>query len=522
MGEPDPPDPGPADRSVDHRFLTRRGALALAGGGVAAAGLAGAGWLLARSDQTGEPSHRPTGRMIGPHDRRVRETERRRHPSGRVKELTLTANPGTVDLAGRTVDTWLYGGQLAGPVVRLGAGDRLRARLDNQLPEATTVHWHGLALRNDMDGVPGLTMEPVASGKSFDYDFTVPDPGTYWLHSHVEMQRDRGLYAPLIVDDPHELGDYDQDFTAILDDWADGVLGTPDAILHQLSTGTKGSMLKPAIDGASPWGPMLGDVAYPLHLVNGRPPADPATFRARPGQRIRLRLINAAADTVYRVALGGHRLTVTHADGWPITPVTVDTLLIGMGERYDVLVTAGDGAFPLVASAEGRNFRARTILRTGSGAATPDIGARPTELGRRLLSYRDLRPGRDTALPHRTPDRTARLLLSQDPTRHRWLINHKAAPHGHPVVAHPGERLRLEFVNSSAMAHPMHLHGHTFALTGEDSGGADVRKDTVVVLPGKTVAITVQADNPGQWLLHCHNAYHMAQGMSTVLSYQEN
>lgn len=123
-----------------------------------------------------------------------------------------------------------------------------------------------------------------------------------------------------------------------------------------------------------------GDVSYPCYLINGRIPAAPTTFSAKPGQRIRIRIINAGSDTAFRVALAGHRMTVTHTDGFPVVPTEVDAVLLGMGERYDVVVTAGDGVFPpLVASAEGKNAIARALLSTGAGSA-PDPAFRPPEL----------------------------------------------------------------------------------------------------------------------------------------------
>ncbi|BCJ33128.1 multicopper oxidase MmcO [Actinocatenispora thailandica] len=504
--EPDPDQP-------DRRTGPGRRAVLAGGVGVVGAALTGTWWWRSGRRQFGPDEPKPAG-TVGPHDTVVERTDQRRHWSGRTTSVTLTAQQGTLDLAGRQARTWLYDGGPMAAAVRVRAGDRLHARLVNRLEAATTVHWHGLRIRNDMDGVPDVTMPAVRPGDTFDYRFVVPDPGTYWLHSHVGVQRDRGLYAPLIVTDPHEPGDYDHDETIVLDDWTDGVGPTPDAILGELRAGHTGGTVRPVMAPSSPWGPMTSELTYPLHLANARPPEDPAVIRARPGQRLRLRLINASAATPYRVAFSGHRMTVTHADGWPVRPTTVDTLLIGMAERYDVLVTVGDGAFGLVAAAEGGKGVARAVVRTGAGT-TPPPTARPAELRRRLLCYPDLRPVAGTALPKRPVDRTVRLLLSQG-TSHpvTWLIDDHAWPHRKPVPVRQGERVRIDLVNASAMAHPIHLHGHTFALA--DTG---VRKDTVVVLPGKTTSILVQADNPGRWLLHCHNAYHMALGMTTELDY---
>ncbi|MEV0839495.1 multicopper oxidase family protein [Actinocatenispora sera] len=510
MPGPEAPEPaGDADRPTG----PVRRAVLVGGLGAVGAALTGTWWCLTGRQQFAADAPEPAG-TVGPHDTVVERTERHRHWSGRTSAITLTAQPGTLDLAGRQARTWLYGDGPMSAAVRIGAGDRLRARLVNRLDAATTVHWHGLRIRNDMDGVPGLTMPAVPAGGTFDYRFVVPDPGTYWLHSHVGVQRDRGLYAPLIVTDPHEPGDHDHDETVVLDDWTDGVGPTPDAILTELRSGRTGGPVRPVMAPSSPWGPMLSELTYPLHLANARPPEDPYVIRAKPGQRLRLRLINASAATPYRVAFAGHRMTVTHADGWPVRPTTVDTLLIGMAERYDVVVTVGDGAFGLVAAAEGGTGAARVVVRTGSGATSPP-GERPAELTRRLLRYADLHPAAGSALPTRPVDRTIRLLLSQGTSRRpTWLINDQAGPHGKPVTVRQGERVRIDLVNASAMAHPIHLHGHTFALA--DTG---LRKDTVVVLPGKTTSIRLQADNPGRWMLHCHNAYHMELGMMTELDY---
>lgn len=433
-----------------------------------------------------------------------------------------------LDLGGRQVSTWAY--DLAGPAspIRAAVGDELRVRLSNALPDPTTIHWHGLALRNDMDGVPDLTMAPVAPAAVFDYAFTLSHPGTYWFHPHVGVQLDTALHAPLIIDDPREATDYDEEAVLVLDDWTDGWSTAPAAILAAARRDGMGGMAGMAgmdgMDGMGgvsadkPLGTDTGDVRYPAHLVNGRAPADPWVIRSRPGRRIRLRLINAGSDTAYRFAVGGHRLTVTHTDGFPVEPTTVDTLVIGMGERYDVLITAGDGAFPVVAVPEGKDDPvAQAVLRTGGGMA-PDAGARPAELSRTMLGYESLRARADVRLGPAVPDRTLRMILTMADGGRRWLINGKTYAEHEPLRVSAGERVRLVLSNQSMMFHPMHVHGHTFALTGPD--GAGPRKDTVNVLPMQDVAVDLQADNPGQWLAHCHNAYHGELGMMTSLSYE--
>ncbi|NEB79910.1 multicopper oxidase family protein, partial [Streptomyces sp. SID14478] len=485
----------------------------------------------------------------------------RRRGSGPVRTVRVTAAAAPLDLGGRTVRSWSYGGDLPGKEVRVSAGDTLALTLANHLPQPTSLHWHGISLRNDMDGVPGLTQKSVAPGADFTYRFTVPHPGTYWFHPHSGTQQDRGLYAPLIVDDPKEPLSYDKEWVVVLDDWVDGVDGsTPDAVLAELrggmgdagsgahsghtmsgsgSHGTEpgGGMAAMGTEEtsspsapASPSGPsrMLmgarsellggdaGDVAYPSYLVNGRTPQAPSSFTARPGDRIRLRLINAGGDTAFRVALGGHEMTVTHTDGFPVRHAKTDALLLGMGERYDVLVTAGDGVFPLTALAEGKKASALAVLRTGAGAA-PAPGVRPKELDGRLLTADRLRADPSVALPARDPDRTIRLQLTGGMAAYDWAFDKKpyTAQQRHPVRA--GERVRLVFANSTSMWHPVHLHGHTFSLANVAGGP---RKDTAVVLPNGTLTVDFDADNPGLWMVHCHNVYHSEAGMMTVLGYR--
>jgi FtsP/CotA-like multicopper oxidase with cupredoxin domain len=410
----------------------------------------------------------------------------------------------------------------------------LRVDVDNQLPAATSVHWHGLALRNDMDGVPGMTQDPIAAGGAFRYEFTVPDPGTYFYHPHSGVQLDRGLYGVLVVDDPAEPGGYDQEWVVVLDDWVDGTGRTPDQVLADLQQAggdgsmggmegmDHGSMMGGSMMGgmggmAGMQSPLLGgagDISYPYYLVNGRAATDPDTLAAKPGQRVRVRFVNAGSDTAFRVAVGGHRMTVTHSDGFPVVPVPTDALLIGMGERFDATVTIGDGVFALVASAEGKQGQALAVIRTGAGRPpTADVKVR--ELSGKVLLGTALSAVESARLDRRSADRTHDLVLGGTMAPYRWTINGKTFPDTDPYRLIQGERVRLRFVNQSMMFHPMHVHGHTFALR---SGGA--RKDTVIVRPMATLDVDLEADNPGQWATHCHNIYHAETGMMTTLSYQ--
>ncbi|WP_405629322.1 multicopper oxidase domain-containing protein [Streptomyces sp. NBC_01174] len=523
---------------------TRR---ALLGAGIALAGTAGLASRAVASPAVASPAPaspsrapspaRAADQYVTPDGPEVVDAENRRG-AGPLRKVSLTAAASRLDLGGGlTVPTWAYGDRLPGEAIRITAGDTLELALANHLTQSTTMHWHGLSIRNDMDGVPALTQQPVKAGADFTYRFAVTHPGTHWIHPHSGVQLDRGLYAPLIVEDPEEPLAYDKEWVVVLDDWLDGVDGsTPDAVLDELTKGRGAAHDAAGHDSARAGraegpsrllegarsdllGGHAGDVAYPHYLVNGRRSEDPSVFEARPGDRIRLRVINAGGDTAFRLALGGHRMTVTHTDGFPVRHTETDALLLGMGERYDVLVTAGDGVFPLTALAEGKGASALAVLRTGTGALPP-ASVRPAELDGELVTADRLAPDESVALAEREPDRTVRITLTGSMAAYDWGFDGKSYDPAARSPVRAGERVRLVFTNRTAMWHPLHLHGHTFALAGTGQGaGPGARKDTAAILPGRTLTVDFDADNPGLWMLHCHNVYHAEAGMMTVLGY---
>lgn len=474
--------------------------------------------------------------LVGSTDPAVAAAEAaRRAPGAAVRDIALTAAPTTITIDGQEVATWAFNGTVPGPEVRVDAGDIVRAEVRNDLPEPLTIHWHGIALRNDMDGVPDVTQDAIEPAESFTYEFTAPDPGTYFFHPHTGTQLDRGLYAPLIVEDPNQPAV--DDIVVMIDDWVDGTGRTPDDVLEDLLLMPGGDDMghdmsemggdpplaghggSPGATGSDPaMGSDTGDVDYPFYLINGRPPAEPAEYEVTPGAPVRLRLINAGSDTPFRVALAGSPLTVVATDGFPVEPVEVDTLFLAMGERYDVEVTIDEvGAVPLVAEPLGRPGEAVVLLRTGPGsAASADIS--PTQLSGRLLDIGDLRATRDVRLPAAAVDREYSVELTGGMAPYAWGID--ATSDGDVTLpVREGDRVRLTIDNATAMLHPIHLHGHTFQVV--TAAGDGPRKDTVIVPPMSRIIVELDADNPGQWPLHCHNVYHAETGMVTVLSYVE-
>ncbi|MFF8912719.1 multicopper oxidase family protein [Streptomyces sp. NPDC015032] len=558
----------PTRRAVLGAAVATAGAAALA----SCSGESGTGRSGTTSGSAGHgtsPRGGSKGEYVSPDGEEVAAAEARR-PSGPVRKIDLTATPSRLDLGGGlVVGSWAYDARLPGQELRVSVGDIVALKLANHLPAATTLHWHGLNVRNDMDGVPVLTQKPIRPGAEFAYRFKVPHPGTYWFHPHTGVQQDRGLYAPLIVEDPKETLKYDKEWVVVLDDWVDGVDGsTPDGVLDELSHGRggmdHGDSGHDGMDhkgdsgnsghgghGGSPKNPKAakrrsgpsriaknsysellkshgGNVAYPHYLINGRIPKSPSSFTARPGDRIRLRIINAGGDTPFRVALGGHRMTITHTDGYPVRHTTTDALVLGMGERYDVMVTAGDGVFPLTALAEGKRASALALLRTGKGTA-PTASVRPKELDGRLVEAHELAPDESVALSVRKPDRTIRFRMTGSMAAYDWAFDHEPYNPRQRHAVKAGERVRLEFYNVTEMWHPIHLHGHSFGLVGpagpdhratRRGQAAWARKDTAIIRPNNSLAVEFDADNPGLWMLHCHNIYHSDVGMMTVVGYR--
>jgi FtsP/CotA-like multicopper oxidase with cupredoxin domain len=459
----------------------------------------------------------------------INAVEGARPHTGRTVSASLAAQSASIDLGGPVARTLAYGTGIPGQLIRANVGDELAVTVTNRLGHPTSVHWHGIALRNDMDGADPATLN-IDAGHDFTYRFSVAHPGTYWAHPHTGLDADFGLYLPVIVDDPHEPGNYDAEWIVMLDDWTDGVGKTPQQLFDDLRgqhmgrmpgmgnmPGMGGMPMMNGVGTSSLLGGDAGDISYPYYLINGRVPAAPTTFTAKPGQRIRIRLINAGSDTAFRVALASHTMTVTHTDGYPVVPTEVDAVLMAMGERYDIIVTAADGVFPLVASAEGKNAVARALLSTGAGTP-PDAGFQPPELTKRVGTVDMFTATPDVDLPAGKPDIELSANLSGGMMRYDWAIN--GAPYGRnqPLQIKQGQRATLTFTNTTMMWHPMHLHGHTFQIIKPD-GTPGARKDTAIVLPMQKVSIALLADNPGIWMMHCHNTYHQEAGMMTSLNY---
>ena len=566
------------DYSLDRRRLVRS-ALALGSG--TAASLLLPGW--ARAHTTHGDHTMPTADGAPGHD----------VLGGDHIELAIARTPFT--LGGKTGHAVTVNGTLPAPLIRLREGQMARISVTNHLDEDSSIHWHGILLPFQMDGVPGVSFPGIRPHETFTYEFPVRQAGTYWYHSHSGLQEAIGLYGPLVIDPAHhDPAPYDREHVIVLSDWSfmhphtimTKLKQQPDYFNYQQET-LAGLMSGKGLSAAQrrTWGKMrmspadIADVtgaAY-TYLINGQGPGANWTGLFTPGERVRLRIINASAMTIFNVRVPGLPMAVVNADGQNVRPVEVDEFQIGVAETYDVVVTPGAQAYTLMAETIDRSGYARATLapQHGMAAPVPALRERPTltmrDMGmdesamagmghtmkhsmrdgpiapqvdlnpgvemiapmpldrtndrglglanvpHRVLTYGDLealQPSTDT----RAPGREIEIHLTGSMERYMWSFDGKSfSPQLEPIRLARGERVRFKLVNDTMMTHPIHLHGFFFDLIN-GKGLRQPRKHTVNVLPGGFVRFDLTADAPGDWAFHCHLLMHMHAGMFNVVT----
>jgi FtsP/CotA-like multicopper oxidase with cupredoxin domain len=484
---------------------------------------------------------------------------------GRVVEYEFVVSEVRSGPTGSTTPALVINGSLPGPVLRFTEGDLARITVVNALDDETTsIHWHGLLLPNAMDGVPFLTTPPIPPGEELLFEFPLRQSGTYWYHSHTGLQEQRGVYGAIVIEPrpgspaAGRAADHavDRDEVVVLSDWTDEdpvevmrtlmrgsdwyalEKGNPQTLLGAWRAGALRQFLGRERRRMPPMD--ISDVAYDAFLANGE---TEHRIAAEPGERVRLRFVDAGASTYFYLTPGEGTLTVVAADGMDVEPVDVPRLLIGIAETYDVLVTVpSSGALEIRATAQDGSGSASVIV--GSGAFVPAqdpprpdlyrmddtvIGAADaarTEVDPRALTqprppapYNVLRSPASTELPEAAPRREIVLRLTGDMTTYRWGFDGKSLKEDPLIGIREGEVVRMVFVNDTMMHHPMHLHGHFFRVL-TPQGSHSPLKHTVDVPPMARRTIEFLADEPGDWIMHCHILYHMDMGMARVVSYR--
>lgn len=404
-------------------------------------------------------------------------------------------------------EVWAYNAQVPGHTLRHTRGDILDVQLKNNLPQDTTIHWHGLRLPNPMDGVPGLTQAPVTPGSSFDYRFALRDAGTFWYHPHANSveQVSRGLAGVLVVDEPKaERPDVDADEVLVLDDWrmaSDAVIRDDFGAPHDMSHAGR-----------------LGNYI----TVNARP----EMRRAAPaGGRLRLRLVNTATARIFDLRFRGLQVWLAALDAMPLeTPTKVTEVALAPAQRADLLVdiTAEAGEEALIASVErDGTFALAAFDVTGPARATRPAPAAlpPNDMPKVDLHEAQHVPlvmegGAMRGLPDGGMWKGDRMDMRQLAGAGQfWAFNGMVGMPDAPMVeAFKGETIRIPIDNRTAFAHAMHLHGMHFREV-LDGGTLGPWRDTLLLGAGQTREIAFVADNPGDWMFHCHMPSHQMSGM---------
>jgi FtsP/CotA-like multicopper oxidase with cupredoxin domain len=466
----------------------------------------------------------------------------------------LVVGTRMLEVNGRPAKVFGLTGPDGRPGIRLAADERFHVELANESGTRTLVHWHGQVPPWTQDGFPWPQTPPITNGTVEAYDY-LPISGTYWMHSHHDMQEQSLMTAPLIVHTAAELREDRQEVVLMLHDFT---FRTPEEVLAGLTATSvaaaqvmaqkteeapadKGgaSVPKPrvmemvarvpgmAMPGLtmSGLGGMqmhmdLNDVHYDAFLSNDRTLADPQIVRVERGGHIRLRVINGASSSQFWIDLGELVGRVVATDGHPVHAMAGNRFPLAMAQRLDILIDLPRaGAFPILARLEGDSRQTGIVLATPGGyiprIADGAQAAPPIDhsLEARLMAVKPL--------PSRSADIVQTIVLGGGMKPYAWSMNGQYWPQVSPLMLTKGQRVEIDLLNRTTMAHPIHLHGHVFqviAIDGRPMQGAV--RDTVLVMPMRRVRIAFDADNPGRWPLHCHNLYHMVTGMMTEFRYR--
>lgn len=573
-------------------------------------------------------------------------------------DLTLAETQGP---AGTTRKAMTINGSLPGPTLRFVEGDDAVIRVRNDLREDTSIHWHGLLVPNDQDGVPHVNMAPIEPGETREYRFRLRHSGTYWYHSHSVLQEQLGIFGGIVITPRNgERIKTTHDKVVMLSDWTDE---KPYDVLAQLRAGREWQGIKKGT--AQSWlgawqkgatkdyfmrslnrmPPMdLSDVAYRFFLVNGSPESELA---AKPGETVRVRLINASASTYYFIEFAGGPVKIVSADGVDVQPVAPGRFLMAIAETYDLLVKVpAGGAYELRATAQDGSGKSSFFIGSGERRLAPDVpranlymnhammdmsgmggqsegmngmdhskmqmeddaaasaadtpmsheghgsmvmegegdGPEPNhsamkhadmadmqgmdhskmkmpekptarkesaamdhegtagmnhatlrddqptssqhtghgmnDAGRPGSPYEKLRAVSSTRFSDDRPLREYTFRLQGNMIRYVWTLDGKTLTEADTINVRQGERVRFKFINETMMHHPMHLHGHFFRVLN-GAGDFAPLKHTVDVPPFETRTIEFAADEPGDWMMHCHILYHAEVGMARVVHYED-
>ncbi len=447
------------------------------------------------------------------------------------KEINLTAKEALLQINDKVkLPVYTYNGSVPGAQIRIKQGDRVKINFKNELPEPTTIHWHGYPVPNSQDGVPGVTMNAIKPGETFTYEFTATVPGTYFYHSHQESakQVDKGLYGTLIVEPKNE-EKVDRDYTLVLDEW----MSNPDegnmdmSGMDHSNMGHGNSSDDQHMDMSS----MGHDMSmYDIFTINGKSGSAVKPLKVKKGEKVRLRLINAGYMS-HKLHLHGHEFKIVTTDGQPLKapqPIKDELLNIAPGERYDIEFIAnnpGEWLLECHGNMKGTDGMKVKIQYEGQTNNTDKANAKEDLRIVDITKYGKHELGQFTLDQKYDVEYTMDLGTAMGKDGMVYTINGKTYPETAPVNVKKGDLVKVKLVNNSPKdLHPMHLHGHFFQVlskNGKPITGSPLIKDTLNLKPGEEYVVAFKADNPGNWMFHCHDLHHASAGMVTEVKYKD-
>ncbi|MFI8553269.1 copper resistance system multicopper oxidase [Psychrobacter sp. NPDC077938] len=500
-------------------------------------------------------------------------------------EFDLYVSKQSAIVNGKKSMATLINDSLPAPTLKMREGDTVIIRVHNQMDESTSIHWHGLLVPFEMDGVPGISFDGIPANSTFTYTFKLKQSGTYWYHSHSGFQEQTGMLGAIVIEPKgRERHPVAEDHVIVLSDWTHRDPHNLLKLLKQradfdnyhlpdfkkLLSDIAATDLEAAYDKRKMWNQMRmmptdftdlsGEKTF-TYLMNGKTTAANWTQLVKAGQPVKLRFINASAQTIFDVRIPGLKMTVVATDGIDVAPVAIDDFRIGVAETYDVIVTPTQDAHTIFAQNIDRSGYVATTLATkkGARAAIPamdkiewltmadmmgamgdkgykakhakteydfksdmrvdsprinldDPGINLRDIDRKVLTYDQLHSVDEAIFAEqRKPTREIELHLTGNMERYIWALDGVMFKDATPVNIKPNERVRITLVNDTMMNHPMHLHGMWSDLR-TPSGDFQVRKHTIVVQPAQKISFDVTGEF-GRWAWHCHLLYHMEAGM---------
>jgi FtsP/CotA-like multicopper oxidase with cupredoxin domain len=447
------------------------------------------------------------------------------------KEIHLIAKEALLQINDKVkLPVYTYNGSVPGAQIRIKQGDTVKINIKNELPEPTAIHWHGYPVPNSQDGVPGVTMNAIKPGETFTYEFTATVPGTFWYHSHQESakQVDKGLYGTLIVEPKNE-EKVDRDYTLVLDEW----MSNPDegnmdtSGMDHSNIGHENSSDSHHMDMSS----MDHDMSmYDIFTINGKSGSAVEPLKVKKGEKVRIRLVNAGYMS-HKLHLHGHEFKIVATDGQPLKdpqPIKDELLNIAPGERYDIEFIAdnpGEWLLECHGDMKGTDGMKVKIQYEGEKGNTDQANAKKDLPVVDITSYGKQELGQFSLEQKYDVEYTMDLGTTMGKNGTVYTINNKTFPETAPVNVKEEDLVKVRIVNNSPKdVHPMHLHGHFFQVlskNGKPITGSPLMKDSLNIEPGEEYVVAFKADNPGNWLFHCHDLHHASAGMVTEVKYKD-